>query len=708
MRNLGDLLSSTYHHRTKFRVFAFNITWEFSVGLLVPTALSICLFLLINLKSLRLIVPLSFSVFSPVCSSITTFALRLSLTCTAVLSSLSASGQSVNESIARLGHAASESQFNTAFDSMIYFLHAGKLDFHKEDVRTVIDIVRQKPFGDRVLPKVYGWASGMVGNGRLDEALTFFLESAEFYKSRGKSFGEALSYFEIALIHHKAADYDKANEYYERTLHIGGDSLHHRTQIGCYNGSALILRHQKKYARAASEFRRAYQVARTHADTAWVAILMGNIGSCHLAEGSYDSSLYYYHRNLLLIRNTSEFENEIETYVNLGSVYAKKGLLTTAESYVDSAVSIIKERNIFFNDFFGPMDQIYRTYADIYVARGDYRQAYEYQAKFHEAVQKKQGELNGRNLKQLEALHDYEQSQREVGLLREINEGNQLVIGQQRYIASSLAVIVLLLMAVTLIVLRNSRERKRLNLELIKSNAELARLNSVKNTLLSVISHDLRTPIANLRGTLNLVRDGQLSKDEVSVIYEAIDRRLKLSADALENLLRWGKTQLVSQATTPSNVLVASLVDQVVDQLGMDIRRKDIEVMNYLSRALTCWVDRDQLEVILRNIISNAVKFTPGRGLIEIDGRIEGDSLKVSVKDSGVGMSSEQISNLFTPGGNNSTRGTNREPGTGIGLLLTKEMVVANKGDIRVESEPGKGSTFLITFRWVGLFRPAV
>lgn len=632
---------------------------------------------------------------------------RFSFICVAILSSLLANAQSVNHSVTELEHAATETEFNTAFDSMIYFLHAGKLNFRKDDVRSVIDIVRKKPFGDRVLPKVYGWASGMVGNGRLDEALTFFIESAEFYKSRKKAFGEALSYFEIALIHHKAAHYEDANDYYQRTLDVGGDSLHHRTQIGCYNGSALILRHQQEYARAASEFRSAYHVARINADTAWMAILLGNIGSCHLAEGNYDSSLYFYHRNLSLIRKTTEFENEIETYINLGSVYTKKGLLTYAKSYVDSAVSIIKGRKILFNDFFNPMDQIYRTYSDIFVAKGDYQQAYEYQGKFHEAVQQKQNELNGRNLKQLEALHNFEQYQREVKLLKDINEANSLVINQQRYIASSLAVIVLLLMSVTFIIAKNSRDRRTLNRELVKSNAELERLNSVKNTLLSVISHDLRTPIANLRGTLNLVRDGQLGKEEVTAICEAIDHRLKLSADTLENLLRWGKAQLVSHTATPANVAVASLVEQVLEQLGIEIRRKDITVINNLSQTLTCWVDRDQLEVIFRNIISNAVKFTPDGGLIEIDGKLGRDTLTVSVRDTGVGMSAEQVENLFAPGRVNTTRGTNKEPGTGIGLILAKEMVAANSGDIRVESEPDKGSTFLITVPAAGIVHAA-
>lgn len=583
------------------------------------------------------------------------------------------------------------------FDSMIFLLHSGKLDFHKDDVKAIIDIVRQKPFGDRMLPKVYGWATSMVGSGRLDEALTFYLETAEYYKSKRKAFGEALSYFEIALIYHKAADYAEAKKNYERSLRIGRDSLDHRTLINCFNGLALILRDGEEYSRAASAFRQASQVARNHADTAWIAILSGNIGSCHFAEHNYDSSEYYYHLNLSLIRKTNEFENEIETYVKLATVYLKKGLLTHAESYVDSAVSIIKKRKIVFNDFFNPMDEIYRTYADISSAREDYEKAYSYQVKFHEAGQQKQRDLTGRNLKQLEVLHNFQQSQREVELLKDINEANLLAITQQKSIAWSLVIIVSLLVSVIFITNKNAHVRRKLNGKLLKSNAELERLNSVKNLLLSVISHDLRHPIANLRGTLNLVRDGLLSKQELTALFEAIDHRLKLSTETLDNLLRWGKAQLARQAITATNVLIASLVGQVLDQLGTDIRRKNLVVMNYISDSLTCWADKDQLEVILRNIIANALKFTPNGGLIQIYGKVESSLVTVSVKDSGIGMSADQIGSLFKTGRNNSTPGTNKEPGTGIGLILAREMVVANEGDIQLESQVENGTTFFVT-----------
>ncbi|MGC1243238.1 MAG: tetratricopeptide repeat-containing sensor histidine kinase [Chryseosolibacter sp.] len=625
--------------------------------------------------------------------------LRLLLVTIALLLAHMSSGQSVDNSISQLEQAATERQFIAAFDSMIHYLHSGKLGFQGDDVRAIIDIARQKPFGDQLLPKVYGWACSMFANGRLDQGLAFFLESAEFYKSRGKRIGEAQSYFEIALIHHRAANYEDARDYYERTLKTGGDSIHYRTRINCFNGDALIFRQREQYPQAASTFRQAYQVARNHADTVWLAILSGNIGSCHRATGSYDSSLYYYHRNLSLIRNTIEFENEIETYVNLGSVYVKKGLLAHGKAYVDSAMGIVQDRKIMFNDFFNPMDDVHKTYAEFYAAAGDYRQAYQHQVKFHEAAQKKQKAVNGRNLKQLESMYKFERHQSELGLLSDINSANVVVINQQKYIGWSLAFITALLMAVTFIVFKNARERKRLNGELVKSNAELERLNSVKDLLLSVISHDLRTPIRNLRAMLPLLQAGDLSAERSSAIYKALDDQLTLSGNTLENLLQWGKAQLMSSAMKPADVMVAPLVAQVVDQLAMDIRRKNIGVTNRLDESFSCWVDRDQLEVVFRNIIANAVKFTPDGGHIQIDGTIEGDLLTLSVKDSGVGMSAEQIAKLFKPDRHYQTYGTNKEKGTGIGLILTREMVVLNRGNIWVESAPGKGTTVFFTVR---------
>jgi tetratricopeptide (TPR) repeat protein len=261
---------------------------------------------------------------------------------------------------------------------MIDTFHAGKLSFKDTDVLAIIDIAKSKPFSNAVLAGVYGWAGTMFGDGRMEEAVAYFMESAFLYEKQGKKLGQALSCFEIALIQHKAGNFDEAIQYYNLTLSLGKDSLGHRTRINCYNGFALILRDQQKYDSAMIGFRNAYMIAENHKDIAWMGILAGNIGGIFYRTNQYDSALTYYNKDLALIRKTSEVENEIETYASIAKAYLKKKNERLAFAYLDSAIGIITGRKIVFNDFFNPMDEINETYAHLYEERGEYKKAFDF------------------------------------------------------------------------------------------------------------------------------------------------------------------------------------------------------------------------------------------------------------------------------------------------------------------------------------------
>jgi signal transduction histidine kinase len=605
--------------------------------------------------------------------------------------------QSVKEHISKLEQATTSEAFDAELKSMITTMWAGKLSFSDEDVLQIVDIAKAKPYADSILAGVYGWAGTMFGNGQMGEALAYFLESALLYAKQNKRLAEALSYLEIALIQHKAENYDEAVEYYNRVLMLARDSLDHRTLIGCFNGLALIQREREEYDKALVDFRKALAVAVLNSDTAWIAILSGNIGSIHFRQEHYDSSLYYYYRNLALIKKTTEFENEIETYGHIGRLLLKKNNHKAALLYTDSALAIIHDRKIHLNDFFNPMDYINESYALIYGAIGDYKRAFEYHQRFHQEAQKKRRHLNGRSLRQLQAAFNFTQKQRELAMLREVNEANLVVIRQQLYIEVAFVAVILLLSALAFIAFRTGRQRKKLNQELFRTNAELERLNNIKDKLFSVISHDLRGPLANLQSLLGLFREGHINAEDFTGISAKISYQLDVSSNALENLLQWAKAQLSEVKIDPENVVLADLARKVIFQLRQDMEAKKIFCDNDLTSQQVAWADKNQVEIILRNLISNAIKFTPVGGHIRIAGKSVDNILEVYVEDTGVGMSEDEVSNLFRPGRHFTSLGTNQEQGTGIGLVITREMIANNGGLIRVDSLKNKGTKFTFT-----------
>lgn len=622
------------------------------------------------------------------------------ITLVVILISFQLSGQSIpaRNYMEKLDQSQSHEDFNKTFGNMMTDFKSGRIEpFKDEDVIAILTITRNKSFAEFILPGVYGWAGTMFGTGKMDDALKYFMDSAQLYEKNNKNLAQALSYFEIAMIHHKAENLEEAKTYYDKTLALGKDSLDHRVKINCYNGFALIHRNDGELSEAIKAFRKAYNVAEIENDRVWMGILAGNIGSIHMRLAAYDSSLYYYFHNLGFIRNTMEFENEIETYSNLARLFFLKTNYANAKLYLDSASQIIRDRKIKFNDFFNPMDFINRMYADLYAANGDYEHAYAYYQKFHEVSEEKQSNVNGRSLKYLQSEYAFKQKNKEVEMLKKINEANVLLIRQQRVIGTAFAIVIMLLGVWAYNAYKTGQQRKILNKELHSTNAELGRLNGVKDKLFSVISHDLRSPIATLKSILMFLKDGHFKEDELKDLYSRLNHQLEATGNVLENLLQWAKTELSNTKTEMEKIILADVVNEVALQLKDDMKEKKIQFHNDLNFHLIALADKIQVEIILRNLMANAVKFTSPGGQVKIAGKVSEDIVEVYVEDNGSGMHEEEVKNLFQPGRHFSRRGTNQETGSGIGLLITKEMISKNGGNIWVSSRKHEGTTFTFT-----------
>lgn len=615
-----------------------------------------------------------------------------------VLISAPAWSQSAAAYIVQIKEAKTAAQFDALFSEMMVAFKSGRLaPIQHEEVMNVIQIAETSEFSSKILPQVYAWAGTMFGDGRMDQALVYFIESAELYGQQNKKLAQALACFEVAIIQHKAENLDEAQVYYERTLTYGKDSLPSRIIINCYNGFGLIERSKGQLSGALNQFKQAYQIAASTRDTVWMGILAGNMGSIHLRTNNYDSSLYYYFQNLGVVRNTLEFENEIETYTHIGKIYLLKSMPALSKLYLDSAVSIIRDRRIEFNDFFNPMDYINETYSSLYASIGDHKNAYEHYRRFHEAAEEKQNNVNSRSLKQLESTYAFNQKNSEIALLKKINDTNQQVIHQQRYITAGLAATFLILLAWGINAYRTSQERKKLNQDLHATNAELGRLNKVKDRLFSVLSHDLRSPIASLKSLVIILQDGEVNANDLSMMYSRIRHQLDTTSNVLESLLQWAKNEIADTQANIGEVVLGNVANEVALQLKTSFDEKNIQFINDLNYDLVALTDKFQIEIILRNLIANGIKFTNPGGQVRVHGKSTDDTIEVYVEDNGMGMHEEEVNKLFQSGGHFTKGGTLKEKGTGLGLLITREIIAKNGGNIWVKSKKEEGTKFTFT-----------
>lgn len=237
------------------------------------------------------------------------------------------------------------------------------------------------------------------------------------------------------------------------------------------------------------------------------------------------------------------------------------------------------------------------------------------------------------------------------------------------------------------------------NIELKKSKTELQELVATKDKFFSIISHDLKIPFSGVIGFSELLIEKVQEKNYEKIesyarnIYNSSQQAMEL----LLNLLDWSRSQTGKIEFTPIPFEMAGLIDEVTELFTETAKYKSITISKELPENTNCVADRVMIATVLRNLISNAIKFTWPGGKIAISAQPNNGGLEISVSDNGVGMKSSDIEKLFRIEENFSTPGTRDEGGTGLGLLISKEFISKHRTNIRIESQPGKGSKFYFT-----------
>jgi len=228
---------------------------------------------------------------------------------------------------------------------------------------------------------------------------------------------------------------------------------------------------------------------------------------------------------------------------------------------------------------------------------------------------------------------------------------------------------------------------------LVQDNDRLETTNAVKDKLLSVISHDLRSPISSLQALLTLFKTNSIARIDLVDFFGKLLSRADNTSTMLENLLHWSQYQLKGIDPIYNKVDLQKIIDDCINLYRMQAEQKHIVIDNSLKTNVYVSADVEMLKVILRNLISNALKFTHSGGIITIITMTKANQAVVSVKDTGIGISPENQVRMFAMD-NFTTPGTEKEKGTGLGLMLCKDFVEHNHGTLWLDSQLNVGTTF--------------
>jgi signal transduction histidine kinase len=245
------------------------------------------------------------------------------------------------------------------------------------------------------------------------------------------------------------------------------------------------------------------------------------------------------------------------------------------------------------------------------------------------------------------------------------------------------------------IIEENASSLDKLNKEIYSKNQLLEEDNRTKDKLLSIISHDLRNPITNTQTILSLINKGALTEEESKTLLEQLETQYINTTGLLDNLLGWLKSQITGKELEKSDINVYELMNGMHLEQKIALMRKRIKFINNTSSDCNIMAEKEMIKIIFRNLITNAIKFTPLDGRIEISFAQDDTHSYVHIKDSGIGMSEEILQKVnaqkyFT------RTGTLQEKGSGFGLILCRDLLQKQGGVLLIESAKGEGSTFTV------------
>ena len=234
------------------------------------------------------------------------------------------------------------------------------------------------------------------------------------------------------------------------------------------------------------------------------------------------------------------------------------------------------------------------------------------------------------------------------------------------------------------------------NIQIVAQNQMLEKVNAEKNKILSIVSHDLRGPLDSVVGYLALLSEGAIETHEKGSIETELFDQTKYASDLLQNLMTWAKAQLQGVSVHPTSINIKTFLEETTKNKISVAAKKGIKITHSIGRTTEVIADKDMLRIVLRNLINNAVKFTRPGGDVYIKVSEKGDKAEISIQDTGIGIPIETQAEIFTMK-TRSTFGTGNEKGIGLGLIMCKEFIEYQNGNIWFESKEGVGTTFYIS-----------
>lgn len=556
---------------------------------------------------------------------------------------------------------------------------------------------------------IRGEADALLQIGRLErdqnkevEGLHHMFQALELYRKIDDKVQIANSLNDISIIYANSGDTKNSLNYFQQALAIFRQMKDEKGESYALNNIGILYEQLELPDSARAYYLKSQYIKIKNKDLYGISRGYTNLGSLEENKGDWAAALNYYIQADSIYILTNDKQVQGQNYLAMARVKQKQGKSMEARKLALKAFNSSKEINeltimLACSKFLAELDE----------KNGDYKSALAFQKIYNTLADSLGDQDYEATLEELKSKFNLEEKEREILILKKDKELHRAIANNRTILSYALTGGLILLLLVCVLIYYAYRTTKTTrdslalkNKEIEQQKNDLDKLNKEKDRFFSILSHDLRSPLSALKGlSYLLVHHGEfLTLDESKEIKKKIDNSLDNLTELINNILEWSMTTSKKRKWTFDKLDATALIQKNLSLYQSIAESKDVRLVHTSTeKNIVGYADYQAIDTVVRNLLSNSIKFSHSNSEVIIKTTVDDHAVMISVKDYGVGIPPELQEKLFTMN-SSAQMGTKNEKGTGIGLLLCKELMEENGGTITAKSIPDEGSEFTISF----------